>query len=83
MEEESEGRKEMSTGIIIALITGGCAIISNLLIAWAGNSKTMYRIEQLEKKVERHNNLIERMTLVESSDKAQWKWIDEFKERLP
>ena len=69
----------MSEGIIIALITGGLAIVSNVIVAVAQNSKTIYRIEELEKKVEKHNNLIERMTIVEQSDKAQWSWIDEFK----
>ena len=30
-----------------------------------GNSKTLYRIEQLEQKVNKHNNLIDRMYKVE------------------
>lgn len=73
----------ISEGIIIALITGGMAIISNVIVAWAQNSKTIYRIEQLEKKVEKHNNLVERMVTVEQSEAAQWKWIDQLKEKLP
>ena len=40
----------MSEGIIIALITGGLAVISNVIIALNSNSKTLYHIEQLEKK---------------------------------
>ena len=31
-------------------------------------------------KQDRHNQLIERMTVVEQNDVAQWKWIDQFKE---
>ncbi len=73
----------MTEGIIIAFITGGLAVASNVIVAWAQNSKTIYRIDQLEKKVEKHNNLVERMVSVEQSEQAQWKWIDEFKERLP
>lgn len=73
----------MTEGIIIAFITGGLAVVSNVIVAWAQNSKTIYRIDQLEKKVEKHNNLVERMVSVEQSEQAQWKWIDEFKERLP
>ena len=73
----------MTEGIIIAFITGGLAVVSNVIVAWAQNSKTIYRIDQLEKKVETHNNLVERMVSVEQSEQAQWKWIDEFKERLP
>jgi len=73
----------LTEGIIIAFITGGLAVASNMIVAWAQNSKTIYRIDQLEKKVEKHNNLVERMVSVEQSEQAQWKWIDEFKERLP
>lgn len=72
----------MSEGIIIALITGGLAIISNLLIAWNSNSKTIYRIDQLEKKVEKHNNLVERVAILERDEKTQWKQIDELKAKL-
>lgn len=73
----------LTEGIVIAFITGGLAVASNVIVAWAQNSKTIYRIDQLEKKVEKHNNLVERMVSVEQSEQAQWKWIDEFKERLP
>lgn len=73
----------MTEGIMVAFITGGLAVISNIVVAWANNSKTLYRIDQLEKKVEKHNNLVERMVVMEQSDKAQWSWIDEFREKLP
>lgn len=39
-------------------------------------------IKRLEEKQDKHNQLIERMVKVESSDKAQWKQIDELKEGL-
>lgn len=51
----------MTEGIMIAIITGGLAVISNIIIVVFNNSKTLYRIEQLEKKVEKHNNFIERV----------------------
>ena len=51
----------MTEGIMIAIITGGLAVLSNVLIVVVNNSKTLYRIEQLEKKVEKHNNFIERV----------------------
>ena len=72
----------MTEGIIIALITGGLAIVSNIVVAWAQNSKTIYRIDQLEKKVEKHNNLVERMVVEEQTNKAQWRKIDEMSEQL-
>ena len=51
----------MTEGIMISIITGGLAVISNIIIVVFNNSKTLYRIEQLEKKVEKHNNFIERV----------------------
>lgn len=72
----------MTEGIIIALITGAMAIISNIVVAWAQNSKTVYRIEQLEKKVEAHNNLLERIVIEEQNTKAQWRRIDELTEKV-
>lgn len=69
----------ITEGIMIALITGGLAIVSNVIVAMANNSKTIYRIDQLEKKVEKHNNLVERIVVLEQSEKAQWSWIDKFK----
>ena len=72
----------MTEGIIIAIITGGMAIFSNIVVAWVNNSKTVYRIEQLEKKVEAHNNLVERITIEEQNTKAQWRRIDELSEKV-
>lgn len=50
----------MPTEILVALIgLGGSALGS--LIGIMANSKLMnYRIQQLEKKVDKHNNLVER-----------------------
>jgi len=70
----------MTEAIIIAFITGGLAVISNIIVAVANNSKTLYRIEQLEKTVAKHNNLVERVVILEQADKAQWRYIDQMKE---
>lgn len=72
----------MTEGIIIAIITGGMAIFSNIIVAWAQNSKTVYRIEQLEKKVEAHNQLQDRVLTQEINMKAAWRNIDEIKDTL-
>lgn len=72
----------MTDAVLTAIITGGLAVISNLLISWQNGSKTLYRIEQLEKKVEKHNDLVERVAIIERDEKTQWKQIDEIKARL-
>jgi hypothetical protein len=51
----------MTEGIMIAMITGGLAVISNIIVVAFNNSKTLYRVEQLERKMEKHNNFIERV----------------------
>lgn len=40
------------------------------------NRLTNYRIEQLEKKVDQHNHLVERMTKVEQNCKSAHKRLD-------
>ena len=51
----------MTSEIIVSLIT----LIGTLATVWGGNKLTAYRIEQLEKKVNKHNNLIERTFRIE------------------
>ena len=48
--------------------TGGGIIISSKL--------TTYRIEQLEKKVDKHNSLVERMVVVEQSVRSAHHRLD-------
>lgn len=72
----------MSEAIIIALITGGLAVISNIIIAFQSNSKTIYRIDQLEKKVEKHNQIVERMTLAEEKIKVANHRIEDLEDKI-
>lgn len=66
----------MTEGIIIAIITAGLSLVGVIITVLYGNNKTaktvksqtdltIYRIEQLEKKQDKHNTLIERMYAVE------------------
>lgn len=72
----------ITEAVIVAFITGGLAIISNVIVALANSKLTIYRIEQLEKKVEKHNNLVERVAVLERDEKTQWQRIDELKKQL-
>ena len=47
--------------IIVAIITGGLALLGNVVSNLSTHSKTMYRIEQLEHKQDVHNHVIERV----------------------
>lgn len=71
--------------IIVALITGGLAFLGTLISSMISNSKTLYRIEQLEKAQNKHNSLIERMYKVEKAievDEERLKYIEEDVEEL-
>ena len=61
--------KIIDSTIIVALISMAGTIIGSMIGVMKSNDKTLYRIEQLEKKVEAHNNLVER-TIVEQEEKS-------------
>lgn len=54
------------------VIVGAISLIGTLIGTLGGiltsNHLTLYRIEQLEKKVEKHNNLVERVFRLEDND---------------
>ena len=59
-------------GTMFGSVTGGLT----------ANRLTSYRISLLEKEVEKHNDLVERMTAVEQSTKSAHKRIDELNEEV-
>ena len=56
----------MDTAIICGLISAASAIIVSVMTAVYNNKLLMYRIEQLEKKMDKHNSVIERVTVLET-----------------
>lgn len=50
----------MPDTVIVSLISGACTLVGTILGVVASAKMTNYRIEQLEKKVEKHNNVVER-----------------------
>ena len=57
----------MATEIIVAALS----LVGTFLGSYSGIRLMSYRIEQLEKKVEKHNNLVERMYKVEEQTSLQ------------
>lgn len=55
----------MTEAIIVACITGGLTLIGTILTTRQSNSKTLYRLDQLEAKMEKHNHMIERLYIAE------------------
>lgn len=57
----------MSDAIVVALITGGVSLLGSLMSMLVSARKakqqadvTLWRIDELEQKVSKHNNLVER-----------------------
>lgn len=72
----------MTTEIITALIALLGTCIGSLGGILASGRLTTYRIKKLEEKVDKHNNLVERMTAVEQSCKIAHHRIDDVERRL-
>lgn len=57
--------------IIVALIAAAGGLLGSLIGLISNNRLIVYRIDQLDKKVEKHNNLIERTYKLEERTELQ------------
>ena len=68
------------------IIIGGMSLIGTLVGTFGGimtsTKLSNYRIEQLEKQVEKHNSVVERMAVAEKDIKSVWHEINELKEDM-
>lgn len=55
----------MTEIIVTQLIIGVFTVLGTIITCVSNNKKTQWRIEQLEKKVEKHNSVIERVYRLE------------------
>jgi hypothetical protein len=59
----------MSDAVLVALIAGGASIFSGLVSSFIAVKLISWRVEQLEKKVEKHNDFMSRIALLEADSK--------------
>lgn len=68
------------------IVVGILSVIGTLVGSFGGiiasNKLTNYRIEQLEKKVDKHNTIIERTYIVEKDMKTAFSYIEELKKNV-
>lgn len=69
----------MDSSIIVAILSLVGTLSGSVVGILTANKLTNYRIDQLEKKVDKHNSIIERVALLEKDNGTQWKRIDELK----
>lgn len=67
----------MNDAVAVAIITGGISLLGSVIALVAQNRLTVYRLDQLEEKMDRHNSLVERMAVAENSLKVEHRRIDE------
>lgn len=67
----------MNPEILVAIFSLCGTLIGSLAGIMTANKLTVYRIEQLEEKVKKHNDLVERMIVVEQSTKSAHHRLDE------
>ncbi len=63
-------------GVLVAIITSVVTGIATIVSIVLSSRLTVYRIERLEKKVEKHNEVVERMAVVERDVKSAHKRLD-------
>ena len=66
MQTRQEARYSMQGEILVALVSFAGTCVGS----WGGLKLMSYRIEQLERKVEKHNNFAGRMPVVEEQIKV-------------
>lgn len=72
----------MTETMIVGILSLLGTLVGSLGGIMASNKLVSFRLEQLEAKVNKHNNLIERMAVVERDLKTAFNRIDELKEDI-
>lgn len=76
----------MDNTVLVAIISGLCVGVPSVIATMMSNNKSQalmnYRIDELTKKVEKHNNVVERMALQEKETKVIWHEISEIKDKM-
>jgi hypothetical protein len=67
----------MNIEIILSLLSALCSLIGSLGGILVTSKLNLYRLEQLEKKVDKHNHLVERMYEIEKTVTTATRLYDE------
>lgn len=72
----------MNDVVLVAVLSLAGTVLGSLGGVLTANKLTNYRIEQLEKKVDKHNGLIERMYRLEEKEMVQEEQIKVINHRI-
>ena len=72
----------MPSEIIVAILALCGTLFGSLAGIMTANKLVIYRIEQLEQTVQKHNAVVERVLILEQDGKAQWKSIEDIRAEI-
>ena len=79
----------MRTEVIVAIIAAVPALVTAVVSIVMSNrvlkvelDAVTNRLDKMESKLDKHNDFMERIAVLEQKDAAQWRWIDEMKEKI-
>lgn len=72
----------MQTQIAVAFITSGASLLVAIVSIIMNNRILGYKVDELKKQVEKHNNLIERTAVVERDLKTTFSRIDDIRDDI-
>ena len=72
----------MTSEVLVAVLSLLGTAFGSVTGIMAANKLTNYRIAELEKKVDKHNTIIERFALLEQDNKTQWNRIDDLRSSM-
>ena len=62
----------MESTVVVAILSLVGTLGGSIIAGIVSNNKTLYRIEQLERKVEKHNSVVERVAIAESTNEKSY-----------
>lgn len=72
----------MQPQIAVAFITSGASLLVAIISIIMNNRILGYKVDELKKQVEKHNNLIERTAVVERDLKTAFSRIDDIRDDI-
>ena len=69
----------MDATITIALITSASSLLVAVISVVMNNRILGYKVDELKKQVEKHNQVVEKVALLQQETSTQWKRIDELR----
>ena len=79
----------MRTEVIVAIIAAVPALVTAVVSIVMSNrvlkvelDAVTNRLDKMESKLDKHNDFMERIAVLEQKDASQWRWIDEMKEKI-